>query len=416
MFQSFSIIFSVAALFAYINFRWIKLPATIGQVVLALIASLLLLPLRYMAPATFQFFCDTISGADFHFVLMKVLLGFLLFAGALHVDISALSKEKYSVLMFATVGVLLSTFLIGGGLYILALVTGCNIPFVYCLLFGALISPTDPIAVLALLKNTSVSQSLQLKIEGESLFNDGIGVIVFTAVLLFASMGDMSIHQGSIYLEIGRLFLEEVVMGLGLGWLLGCIGYQIIKDCQSNTHLTVLITLAIVFGGYSLAGLLHTSGPLAMVVAGLIIGNKIKANDFSQSAREQLEGFWHILDESLNAFLFVLLGLAIHLIEVESMANIVLMFLTVLLVILARFISVILPYSLLKHTENSWIKTSYILTWGGLRGAISLALAFSLSEDDSRQLLLLLTYGVVIFSVLVQGLTIPKLVKRLRMN
>ncbi len=416
MFQSFSIIFSIAALFAFINYKWIKLPATIGQVILALISSILFLPLKYIAPSAYSFFCDTIESTDFNFVLINVLLGFLLFAGALHVDISALKKERTSIFIFATLGVLLSTFLVGGGLYGLAIITGCDIPFIHCLLFGALISPTDPIAVLALLKGTAVSESLQLKIEGESLFNDGVGVIVFTGVLLFATMGDMSGHGDPFYIEIIKLFLEEVVLGLGLGWILGQLGYRMIKECQTETHLTIIISLAIVFGGYSLAGIIHTSGPLAMVVAGLIIGNRIKSSEIDSETREHLEGFWHILDESLNAFLFVLLGLAVHLIVVDSPANLLLMVLAIVLVLLSRFISVTLPYSLLKHSENSWVNTTYMLTWGGLRGGISLALAFSLSEEYSRQILLLLTYGIVIFSVLVQGMTIPKLVAKLKLK
>lgn len=415
MYESFAIIFSLAALFSFVNYKWLKLPTTIGQLILALVVAIVITALQFVLPSVYKFFCDIIEHADFRHVLLDILLGFLLFAGALHVDITALKKERKAVALFATIGVILSTFLVGFGAYYLAQVIGCDLPLIHCLLFGALISPTDPIAVLALLKNTSVSKSLQLKIEGESLFNDGIGVIVFTGVLLFAGMGDMMESGEMIYEEIALLFAEEVVLGLALGGVLGILGFRLMKACEAENHLSTIITLAVVFGGYSIAGLLHTSGPLAMVVAGLYIGNKIKTEDFNPTTKNNLIGFWHILDESLNGVLFVSLGLAIHLINLDTQAHLILAGLSIFLVLLVRFISVWLPYSLLKHQEESWIKTTYILTWGGLRGGISLALAFSLAPEYSREVILLMTYGIVIFSILVQGLTISPLVKRLEL-
>lgn len=413
MYESFSIIFTIAALLSFINYKWLKLPATIGQLILALLVGIVVLSLKSILPSVYNFFCDMVQGADFTHILLDILLGFLLFAGALHVDINDLKKERKAVILFATFGVLISTFLVGGGLFFLAKMMGCNLPFLHCLLFGALISPTDPIAVLSLLKNTTVSKSLQLKIEGESLFNDGIGVIVFTGVLLFAGMGDMMEHSENIYGELVKLFLEEVVLGLALGGALGYVGFQLMKSAQEETYLATIITLAIVFGGYSIASILHTSGPLAMVVAGLYVGNQIKTSAFNNKTQKGLVGFWHILDESLNGVLFVFLGLAIHLITIESGSYLILAVLSIALVLAARFISVWLPYSLLKHTEHSWLNTTYVLTWGGLRGGISLALAFSLDPEYSKNTILLLTYGIVIFSILVQGLTISKLVKKL---
>jgi CPA1 family monovalent cation:H+ antiporter len=412
MYESFSVVFTLAALLSYINYKWLKLPSTIGQMILALVIALLVILLRPISPGTYDFFCDIVLDTDFTHILLDVMLGFLLFAGALHVDITALKKERWSVLLFATLGVLISSFLIGIGIWGLALLFKSNLPFIHCLLFGALISPTDPIAVLSLLSSANVSESLRLKIEGESLFNDGIGVIVFTAVLLFANMGDIvNSGEDGVIAEIFTLLLQEVFLGLFLGWILGVIGFRLMQSVTKDKHhLSTVISLAVVFGGYSLSSLLHTSGPLAMVVAGLYIGNSIKEKDFDPTSRQNLTGFWSILDESLNGVLFVLIGLAIHLVSFDTL-SVIMVVSAVVLVILSRFIAVTLPYSLLKHTEHSWLNTAYVLTWGGLRGGISLALAFSLAPQFSRDEILLLTYSVVIFSILVQGLTIPKLIK-----
>ena len=417
MYESFSIIFALSALLSYINFRWLKLPSTIGQMLLGLIIALLVIVSKPLLPTVYTYFCDIVLNANFTTILLDVMLGFLLFAGALHVDISALKRERWAVFLFATIGVLISTTLVGLGLYFLTKFLGHSLPILHCLLFGALISPTDPIAVLSLLKSTNVSKSLELKIEGESLFNDGIGVIVFTALLLFTGMEDMMEHgneSGNIAFQILELFTVEVVFGLLLGGTLGFLAFQLMRSASSDKYLTTIISLAVVFGGYAIAGILHTSGPLAMVVAGLYIGNKIKNPVFNKDTKEVLVGFWQVLDEALNGVLFVFIGLALHLIELEG-KYLLLALLSILLVLLSRFISVVLPYSLLKHSEHSWINTTYILTWGGLKGGISLALAFSLAPELSKNTILLLTYSSVIFSIIVQGLTISPLVKKLEM-
>ena len=414
MYESFSIIFTLAAIFSFINYKWLKLPDTISQLILALILAVLVISLEPILPNVYSYFCNLVLNTDFSHILLDVLLAFLLFAGALHVDIQELKKQKWTVLIFATIGVLISTFVVGIGLYFLAQLLGVALPYIHCLLFGALISPTDPIAVLALLKTANVSKPLQLKIEGESLFNDGIGVIVFTAIFLFTGMEDMMEHgTQNIYLEIATLFVEEVLLGLTIGGILGFAGFRLMKSCDDDHFLSSIITLAIVFGGYSLTKMLHTSGPLAMVIAGLYIGDAIKKPNFNAITKDNLVGFWHILDESLNGVLFVFLGLAIHLITIENRSLLFLTTCSIFLVLVARFVSVVLPYSLLKHTEDSWLNTTYILTWGGLKGGISLALAFSLEPEFSRNTILLLTYGTVIFSILIQGLTISKLVKKL---
>ncbi|MEL6656283.1 MAG: sodium:proton antiporter [Bacteroidota bacterium] len=411
MYESFSIVFTLAALFSFINYRWLKLPSTIGQMILALGLAVIIIILEPLAPKVYQFFCDIVLSTDFRRVLLDIMLGFLLFAGALHVDVTGLRQERWSVLLFATISVLLATFIVGSGCYYLGVLFGLDIPYLHCLLFGALISPTDPIAVLALLKTANVSPSLQLKIEGESLFNDGIGVIVFSALLLLTGM-ESGGGEGGLVQEILLLFAEEVLLGLALGLLLGVLGLRLIKASHENHFLATMISLAIVFGGYTLALLLHTSGPLAMVVAGLYLGYHIKMGDIEEETRKTLVGFWHILDESLNGVLFVMIGLALHIVSMQPIYY-GLIGLLIVLSLLARWLSVTIPYSLLRHAEGNWLKTTYVLTWGGLKGGISLALAFSLTEELSGNLLLPFTYGIVIFSILVQGLTIPSLIKKL---
>ena len=414
MYESFSILFTLGVLLSLVNHKWLKLPTTIGQLFLALIIAVVLISLHHVLPGVYNFLCNLISNADFNHVLLDIMLGFLLFAGALHIDISQLKKEKWPILLFATIGVLISTFLVGLGTYGLALLFGCDLPFSHCLIFGALISPTDPIAVIALLKSANVSSALRLKIEGESLFNDGIGVVVFTAVLSYATMEEqmLSAEDGSLVMEVVHLLVQEVVLGLVYGGILGIIGYRLLHSVQDSPYLATLVSLAIVFGGYSGAQVLHTSGPLAMVVAGLYVGFKMKGDHFEEESNRIMEGVWHVLDESLNGVLFVFLGLAIHLI-VPDLNTILLGILVILVVLLVRFVSVVVPYSLLKHQEQSWIKTSLVLTWGGLRGGISLALVFSLPEGFSNNALLIITYMVVIFSILGQGLTLPALIKRI---
>lgn len=412
MYESFSFLFLTAAVISFINDRWIKLPLTIAQLLLSLGLAVLVLVAKPLWPAAYGFLSNTVTQVDFNHFMLDILLGFLLFAGALHVDIRGLEAERWPVFWFATLGVLLSTVIIGAGLYGIASILSVPMSFFDCLLFGALISPTDPVAVLALLRESNVSPSLQLKIEGESLFNDGVGVIVFTGVLL---LSEMSSSGGALPLmmELGQLFLREVFLGLSLGALLGFLGFRSMKMVDHDPHLTTMVSLAIVFGGYSLAQGLETSGPLAMVVAGLYIGNQIKQPGFEVETRKVLHGFWEILDDSFNGILFVFLGLAIHLMSPDSMAEIGLMLSVIVLVLASRFAAVVIPYSFLRHDAHRWVDTAAVLTWGGLRGGISLALAFSLTENMSGSTILLLTYGLVIFSILVQGLTLPKVVKAL---
>ncbi|MBG6130072.1 CPA1 family monovalent cation:H+ antiporter [Aquimarina sp. EL_43] len=411
MLQSFSIIFAIAAFFNFVNYKWLKLPTTIGLMLMSLATILIITISKSIIPEFYQFFCDIVTNSDFRSLLLDGILSFLLFAGALHVNIDELAKEKWPILLFATLGVVISTIIVGGLTFGAAQLIGLELPFLHALLFGALISPTDPIAVMAILKKANIAKNLGIKIEGESLFNDGIGVVVFSAILILAGMGEHPI-EGSITSEIGKLFLEEAIGGIVYGGLLGLIGYQSIKSVKDNPQLAVMISLAIVMGGYAFASLIHVSGPLAMVVAGMIIGNKLNIATNKGATRKMLNDIWEVLDDVFNGILFVLIGLAIHLLKFD-LSHLILGSIAILIVLISRFISVFIPYSLLKHSENSPIKTVTILTWGGLRGGISIALALSLTDNPSSEIILYITYVVVLFSIIVQGLSIGKLVRQL---
>jgi CPA1 family monovalent cation:H+ antiporter len=411
MFESFSIIFTIAALFNYINYKWLKLPTTIGLMILSLLLVIPITLSKTLLPEFYTFFCDIIINADFKTLLLDGILSFLLFAGALHVNLSALAKEKKSIVLFATLSVVISTFLVGGLVFFAAQLFGLELPFIHALLFGALISPTDPIAVMAILKKANIAESLGIKIEGESLFNDGIGVVVFSGILLIATATGEH-NSAEIGAEIGTLFLEEVVGGLLYGLLIGFLGLKLIQSLKENPQLAVMISLAVVMGGTAGAFMLEISAPLAMVVAGLLIGHKIHVNEDKSPIQKAINSFWEILDDVFNGILFVLIGLAIHLLDFST-SYILLGILAIFIVLFARFISVLLPYSLLKHEEEKPIKTIAILTWGGLRGGISIALALSLSKELSGDLILHITYIIVLFSIIVQGLSIGKVVKKL---
>ncbi len=410
MLQSFSLIFSIAAFFAFINYKWLKLPATIGLMIMSLVTVIAISLCKDVFPDFYLFFCDIVTNSDFKSLLFDGMLSFLIFAGALHVNIDELNKEKWPVLLFATLSVLISTALVGGLIYFAAQWIGVELSFLNALLFGALISPTDPVAVLAILKKTNIAKNLQVKIEGESLFNDGIGVVVFSAIFILSEM-EVAPEQSSIGVEIGRLFLEEAVGGMLYGAILGFLGYTCIKSVDDNPQLAVMISLAIAMGGYSIASLIHVSGPLAMVVSGIIIGNKINIASNQGATRKLLNDIWESLDDVFNGVLFVLIGLSIHLLKFE-MNFLLLGFLAIFIVTIARFVSVLLPYSLLKHTEKKPLKTVAVLTWGALRGGISIALALTITDNPSSDVILYITYSVVLFSLLVQGLSIGRLVQK----
>ena len=330
-----------------------------------------------------------------------------MFAGALHVDFASLKSQRGPIIIFATLGVLVSTFLVGGITYGLLQLLNIPVAFIYCLLFGALISPTDPIAVLGILKKAGVPKKLETKIVGESLFNDGIGVVVFLTIFEIATAGSGHFHIS----EIGILFLEEVGGGILLGLGLGFVAYRLMKTID-NYEVEVLITLAIVMGGYLLASQLHFSGPLAMVVAGIMIGHeRFRTSTMSDVTEVYVDKFWELLDMLLNAILFVLIGLEIVILKLEP-NFIIAGLLLIPLVLLSRFLALAGPIQFFKKRLEFVPKTNLIMTWGGLRGGISIALALSLSSEMPRELIVTITYIIVVFSIIVQGLTVGKLVKK----
>jgi CPA1 family monovalent cation:H+ antiporter len=397
----------LAAGFAYLNARFIKWTPTIGIMVLSLGSSVLLVILGEFYPVLGIKAKEIAGSINFRELLMNFMLSFLLFAGAIHIDLSKLKKEAWPVLLLSTIGVLISTILTGGLVWWVFRLFQFPVPFVYCLLFGAVVSPTDPIAVLAILRRAKIPESLDIKISGESLFNDGVAVVVFITLLDAARSGISAIDIAGI----GRLFAQEALGGLAFGVLLGYIGYFALRSID-DYKVEVLITLAIVAGGYLVANHLHVSGPLAMVVAGIITGNKVKHEALSDTSRDYLGKFWELIDEILNAVLFLLIGLEILVIKTNTtilLVGIIGIFIT----LLARWISVLLPVTLLKP----WVKFERhavaILTWGGLRGGLSVALALSLDPNMFRDEFVLITYIIVVYSIMVQGLTIGSFTRRL---
>ena len=378
---------------------------------MALVLSGVLIVLGWFDKELMMDTCRIVHVIDFRQLLMDVMLSFLLFAGALHVNAKALKQERTSVFLFATLGVLISTFVVGYLSFWLLNGLGFDIGLTYCLLFGALISPTDPIAVLAILKTSNVSKSLETKISGESLFNDGVGVVVFLSILMVQENGVANFEIS----ETLKLFAEEALGGIAYGAFLGYAGYRILKSIDDAPKIEVLITIAIAMGGYGFASLIHVSGPLAMVVAGLIIGNKIILPKNAGDSAHQLSEFWEMLDEIMNAVLFVLIGLEIISLP-DNKEYIIAGLVMIPLVLLARLISTMIPFSLMKKSNTKPSKIIAMLTWGGLRGGISIALALSLPEGEFRNLIILITYVVVVFSIIVQGLSIGKMVKKLKLS
>ena len=405
-----ALVVTLAAVCGWINHRWLRLPHTIGLVLIALAVSFAALLLDAVVPAlrlesTVR---DTLTQIDFHDTLMTGMLGFLLFAGAMHVDLEHLISRRWAISTLATAGVLLSTALVGGATYLLAGLAGLDNPLPYCLVFGALISPTDPIAVLSILKKTTVPAALEAKIAGESLFNDGVGVVLFSILVAVATGGaehGASPTAGGIV----RLFVTEAVGGALLGLAAGYIAFRAMRAIDEH-NLEVLITLALVMGTYALAQQLHLSGPIAMVVAGLFIGNHGTRFAMSDSTRDHVEKFWSLLDEILNSLLFLAIGFEVFALTLTP-AILWVAVVAVPLVLAARFISVSVPILTLRPWHDFTPGAIPVLTWGGLRGGISVALALSLPPSPVRDQILAATYGVVVFSIVVQGLTIERVVR-----
>jgi CPA1 family monovalent cation:H+ antiporter len=406
LFTLFAVLISITALLSYLNERFLRLPPTIGVMASALCLSVVLTISGRLGWVVDRWAESLLQQVDFSAVLLQGMLSFLLFAGSLHVDLGNLLERKWSIMALATVGVALSTLLIGTLFYTLLMLFGLSADYIYCLLFGALISPTDPIAVIGMLKHAGLPKTLQSMIVGESLLNDGVGVVVFSVILGVAAGG----HELSVA-GVGLLFLEEAVGGALLGLLLGWLTYMMLKSVD-NYMVEILITLALVAGGYALAGALHTSGPIAMVAAGLLIGNHGRLFGMSDQTREHLDKFWELIDEILNAMLFVMIGFELLLLELRPVY--LLIGLAVIPIMLAvRFTSVGLPISTLRFFRTFPPRTVHLMTWAGVRGGISIALALSLPSFPQRELILVVTYTVVVFSILVQGLTVGRVARAL---
>ena len=407
LFEIASVLIVLTALFSYVNYRTVGLPTTVGVMVISMLVSLGIAGMgAFGLGAAQRQSAEILAGIDFNKTLLHGMLSFLLFAGALHIKLDELSGQKWAVALLATAGVLSSTFIVGGLSWLLLTVLGIPIPFLHCLLFGALISPTDPVAVLGILKTVGIPKSLEIKIAGESLFNDGIGVVVFVILLELAGGGvDVTARKAL------SLFLTETVGGAALGLLFGYLAYRMLKRVN-NYQVEVIITLALVMGGYTLADKLHTSGPIATVVAGLLIGNHGRAFAMSDVTREHLDAFWELVDEILNALLFLLIGLEIQVIPFNR-AYIVAGIAGIGVALLARWASVGLTVGALRPLRSFSPGTVRILTWGGLRGGISVALALSLPASPQRGVILVMTYIVVVFSIIVQGLSLGRLVRRI---
>lgn len=405
-FDAAAILIVLAALLGYLNHRILKLPSSIGLTVMGAVASLLVIGIDHLLPGSRigEQVVGFIARIDFHTTLMDGMLSFLLFAGALHVKWEDMRRGRWPIVALSTSGVLLSTAVIGFGFHVVAGWIGLAVPLIWCLVFGALISPTDPVAVMGVLSRTEVSPTLKATVAGESLFNDGVGVVVF-AILLEAALGTEPLSLG----HGATLFLQEAGGGVLLGLAAGWIGYRAMRSIDEY-NVEVMISLAVVMGGYALAAQLHISGPVAMAVAGLLIGNKGVADAMSDVTRDYLLKFWSLIDEILNAVLFLIIGLEVVAIPWDPRL-VALGLAAVPLVLLARAAAVVAPLALLKPLLSLGRLAPLTLVWGGLRGGISVALALGLPDGPARSIALAATYVVVLFSVIVQGGSIERVLR-----
>ncbi|QNK77047.1 sodium:proton antiporter [Winogradskyella sp. PAMC22761] len=403
-----TILIVLSALFGYINERFLKLPITIGLMVITIAFTVVVVVIGQFDDTLLLQEKEFISMIDFETVLLDVMLSFLLFAGALHTNFNQLKVQRWPILAFATLGVLVSTFLVGIAMFYVLQIMGLNIDFIYCLLFGALISPTDPIAVLGILKKAGAPKKLETKIVGESLFNDGVGVVVFLTIFAIAAKPDAAIELS----DIATLFGQEVIGGIVLGLFLGWITYQLMRSIDSY-EIEVIVTLAAVMGGTMLAHQFHLSAPLAMVTAGLIVGNDTVRNSaMSETTELYVDKFWELVDVLLNTILFVMIGMEMLVLTLDG-KFIYAGLLAIPIILMCRYISLFIPIKFFSRRLDFVPKTNLIMTWGGLRGGISIALALSLTENMHRELFLVITYVVVVVSIIGQGLTVGPLIRRL---
>ncbi|MFT4698298.1 MAG: CPA1 family monovalent cation:H+ antiporter [Flavobacteriaceae bacterium] len=399
----------LSALFGYLNVRVLKLPNTIGLMLITILFTLAVFVLSYFDSTLLNAEKYIISQINFETVLLDVMLSFLLFAGALHTNFEQLKVQRWPVFLFSTLGVLTSTFLVGIVTFYLLPTVGLEVSFIYCLLFGALISPTDPIAVLGILKQAGVPKKLETKIVGESLFNDGVGVVVFLTIYQIAKLGSDNVTA----IEVAQLFGQEVIGGIVLGAILGWVTYRLMRSID-DYDIEVIITLAAVMLGTVIAQKLHLSAPLAVVTTGLIVGkDTVRNSAMSKITESYVDKFWELIDILLNTILFVLIGMELLVLTFET-SYIIAGVISIPLVLICRYISLLIPVNIFKKKLNFVPNTTLIMTWGGLRGGISIALALGLTQEMHRDLFLVITYVIVVFSIIVQGLTVGKLVKKLK--
>ena len=410
-FDAASILIVLAAALGYLNYRVLKLPSTVGLTVMGTLASLLLVAYDHFVPASTlaETFSRFLADLDFSRTLMEGMLSFLLFAGAMHVNWSHMRAGALPIFVFSTIGVLLSTALVGAGFHLLSLALAMPIPLTWCLVFGALISPTDPVSVMAVMKRAAMPETLQATVAGESLFNDGIGVVVFAIMVALATGAE----EFTWSFALGH-FAQEALGGAALGLAVGWIGYRAMKSIDEY-NIEVMLSLAVVMGGYSLAMMLHVSGPVAMAIAGLIIGNAGMAHAMSDVTRDYIIKFWALIDEILNAVLFLLIGLEVIALDIQP-GFLIVGVATIAVVLIARMLSVGVPLLAMKQAIDMGPLAFPTLVWGGLRGGISIALALSLPLSPIRSELLCVTYIVVIFAVVVQGGSIGKLIRTIQMR
>ena len=406
LYYSFSVLIVLASFFSYLNLRYLKLPSTIGIMIIAMLSSIVLVLTGSLFPKTFDHFSTLLQDVDFTEVLMGAMLNFLLFAGAIHINLIDLREQRAPVIIFSTVSVVISTFAVGALVFYIAPLLGFQILFIYALLFGSLISPTDPIAVMGVLKDANVRKSLETKVAGESLFNDGVAVVIFAVILQLAQGSDIDIS----FTNISWLLIKEALGGFALGTILGLGASNAMRKID-DYKVSVLITLSVVMGGYLIAHSIHISGPLTMVAAGIVIGNYGKRTAMSTITKDYLNKFWELIDEILNAILFLFIGfelLIIHNITDYWLIGIC----CIIIVLFSRFLSIYIPVVLIPFKNKFSSGTIKVLVWGGLRGGVSIALVLSMDEGPYKPLLVGITYFVVVFSIIVQGLTVGKLAKR----
>jgi CPA1 family monovalent cation:H+ antiporter len=407
LFVIITILVVITAVFAYLNIRFLKLPETIGMMIVSLIFSLMLIASGLLIPEVSDFAREFVGSIDFSEVLLDIMLSFLLFAGALHTDSSLLKANRRSITLFAIAGVLLSALLVGILIYFFFQTFLAPVSFWYCLLFGAMVAPTDPIAVLGILTKAGAPKDIEIKIVGESLFNDGIGVVLFLSLLEIITIGTNNVSLA----DISLLLVQEIGGGILFGWILGQIGFRLMKKID-HYQTEILITLAMVMGGYMLAQLLHLSGPLAMVVAGLFTGSRSKEHAMSDTTELYVDKFWELIDVLMNAILFVLIGL--ELLTLDFNINYLIAGLVAIpITLLSRYLSLLIPASIFKKYIHTDRKTIGLMTWGGLKGGLSIAMALSLTAPLPKTQFVFMIYVIVIFSIIVQGLTVGKLIKKL---